>query len=288
MSKETKTESTAVSVRDPQNPAWVQLDDAARKMGLIVAGSDNPFTNALRVANGAAVIRRALTPEIMAPIMELQNSTLGFLTDKPGDEHSAGGYPPEIVKDCVIHAMRDGLSIVGNQFNILAGRYYVTKAGLAEMLNRTGVPYQITPGVPQILRETEWKTNAQTGKRVCAKGEAIAPVEIRWNQSGEWETANMKFSVAVNVGMGADAITGKAVRKARAWLLERIRCEEVPTGEVEDAGAPVVDVTPEPAKPSIFSQEATRKAFAAAEPAKTTPPPAERAEGALPGAESLI
>ena len=44
----------------------------------------------------------------------------------------------------------------------------------------------------------------------------------------------MTLPIRVNKGMGADAVLGKATRKAYAWLLEKISGTNVADGEASD------------------------------------------------------
>jgi hypothetical protein len=82
-------------------------------MVLIPAGT---FTMASRMAAGIRALRAALTPEIMQDIMALQGSSLGFRTDKDKE----GGYPVEVVKECMIEAVLKGARVINNETNIIA------------------------------------------------------------------------------------------------------------------------------------------------------------------------
>lgn len=190
------------------------------------------MTKALAIAGAMKSIRDALTPSIMAEVMTLQGSALGFKTDKD----ISGGYQVEVVRDCVLEAVMQGVGAIGNQFNIIAGRAYITKEGMGRKLaNIKGLSYSITPGIPQ-----------------SASGGAIVPVDVEWTypHGAEKKSKPLQICVRVNSGMGADAIIGKATRKARAWLYATITGQEVPEGEVDDAkpvrGVVVAD------KPSRF------------------------------------
>jgi hypothetical protein len=140
-----------------------------------------------------------------------------------------------VVRDCTIEALLQGVGAVGNEFNIIAARAYITKEGMGRKLsNIKGLSYTVTPGIPHT-----------TG------GGAVAPVEIEWQYGGERHTKTLQICVRVNAGMGADAICGKAVRKARAWLYSTITGQEVPEGEVGDDAKPVRGVVIDD-KPSRF------------------------------------
>jgi len=68
-------------------------------------------------------LREALTPEAMAAVKELAGTSLGFLTDKKPHEQ----YPIEVIRECVVEAMIRGVGVVGNQFNIIAGQFYMAR-----------------------------------------------------------------------------------------------------------------------------------------------------------------
>ena len=73
---------------------------------------------------------------------------------------------------------------------------------------------------------------------------------MEWTLKGKKGEKELELAIRVNRGMGADAIIGKALRKARAWLYTTVTGQEVGDGDVEGE---IVDVTPEPEK-SPFEQ----------------------------------
>lgn len=196
------------------------LSDAAKFGSEQIDITDN-FRRAAGVATAIQRMRAILTPQVMSPFMELQNSTLGFLTDVKGN-----GYPVDVVRDCMIQAAIENLSIYGNEFNIISGRLYVTKNGLKNKLkNECGLKFHATPGTPRAANE---------------KG-AIVPVHLEWTQGGKKQTADLDFPVRINAGMGVDALKGKSERKALAWLYEEVTGNAVDDGEIGDEP---IDITP--------------------------------------------
>lgn len=180
------------------------------------------FNKAFLMASGIAQLKELLTPEYMAPIMQLQGSKLGFRTDKD----KTGGYSMDVVKDCIIEAVLNGLEVTGNQFNIIAGNCYPTKEGCGAKLNKfPGLKYQIIAGLPRI--------NDQNTS-------AAVDLKIKWTINAESFEETVPKPIRVNNGMGLDAIIGKAERKGRAWLLGRVTGTEIIDAEVEDAEAKVV------------------------------------------------
>ena len=183
---------------------------ASEARGLVQSGE--AFTRAIAVADAVSRLREALTPDVMDAVMTLQNSALGFRTDKPN------GYPVETVRDCLIEATMNGVYPVGNEFNIITGRAYITKEGYGRKLREIpGLAYSIVPGIPK-----------------AANGGAVIDMQVRASMGTEAISETLPVCVKVNSGMGADAIIGKATRKARKWLFERLTGCETSDGEVGD------------------------------------------------------
>ena len=169
-------------------------------------------------------LRNLLDDKFMGPIMGLQNTSLGFKTDK-----AENGYPVSVVKDCTIEALLTGVQPYGNQFNIIAGNFYVTKEGFKYLLdNYPKLDWMITPGIP------EKKSEKEGGIRMS----------IQWSTGGQTKTKDIDFVVKVNKFMGSDAIVGKAERKARAWLYNNITGSELVDGDVESHDAELVKPIP--------------------------------------------
>jgi len=183
------------------------------------------FEKAFLLATATKKIKNALTKEYMEPIMELQGSKIGFLTDKDRE----GGYPMTIVKDCLIEAVLTGIQPFGNQFNIIGGNMYITKEGFGYLLkNIKGLRFAITPHIPQVKGES-----------------AIAKMDIRWEHGENKGAHTIEFPVKINKYQSVDAVVGKGTRKARAWLYNHITDSEFSDGDVSDfTDAQVVESKP--------------------------------------------
>jgi hypothetical protein len=189
-----------------------------------VIGADNlmGFEKAYLIANAAGELKTLLNDEYMRPIMELQGNKLGFKTDK--DQN--GGYPKEVVKNCLIEAVLTGVQPFGNQFNIIAGNCYITKEGFGYLLqNFKGLQYELIPMLPRINQD---------------KTSAAIVMKIKWTLNGETKEREIEFPIKMNSFMGTDAVIGKATRKARAWLFNTISGTEITDGDVTDTEATVV------------------------------------------------
>lgn len=194
---------------------------------LSVLGNDKieGFERAFAVAEAIGKLKELLTADVMKPIMELQGNRLGFKTDR--DVAQGGGkgpgYPMEIVRNCLIEAVLFGLQPTGNQFNIIGGNMYATKEGCGYLLSKIpGLSWDITPQLPRIK-----------------EGSAACIMDIEWTVAGEKGQKAIDFAIKVNQYQGADAVIGKATRKARKWLFDKITGMELPEGEVQDVDAVV-------------------------------------------------
>ena len=182
------------------------------------------FERAYATAKSIEVLKTLLTPEYMAPIMNLQGNRLGFKTDKD----KSGGYPVEHVKNCLIEAVLMGLQPYGNEFNIIAGNTYATKEGVGRLLATwRGLKYSLICAVP---------VPSQDGKS------AVVEVTIKWTINQESKEEVIPISVKMDAYTSVDAMIGKATRKGRAWLLSAISGIEIVEADVTDAE--YLDVTP--------------------------------------------
>lgn len=198
------------------------LDALAAQAREVMLQQDSPFSKAFAQAEIMAAIRTQLdAPGVMAAVMSLQGSAIGFRTDKDKD----GGYSASAVKDAVIEATMRGLFPVGNEFNVIAGRCYVTNEGFTRLLKgMEGLTnLKINPEPPQ--------ANGNVKVHVSCNHKGIEIKEV------------LEFSIRCNAGMGADGIIGKARKKAKKWLYEYLTGSEMPEGEVDDL-ANARNVTP--------------------------------------------
>lgn len=214
--------TTAVAITEKQKEIAKILDSNV----FAVIGDEQQlmsgFEKAYLIANATAQLKELLTPEYMKPIMELQGNKLGFKTDRD----DKGGYPMDVVKNCLIEAVLTGVQPFGNQFNIIAGNMYVTKEGFGYLLKKTKtLSYKLIPGLPRI-------NNEKTG--------AAVSVKAKYTYNGVSEQEDLEIPVKMNAYMGVDAILGKVTRKARAWLFNTIHDSEVADGDAVDVGAEVL------------------------------------------------
>jgi len=198
------------------NEIAVQLNKAVESG--IAASQLNKFEKAFALADARKNLITLLDKSVMSTFMSLQNSALGFKTDKtdPGKMYGEG-----VVRNAIIQAVLTGVQVVDNHFNIIAGNCYITKEGFGYLLkNIKGLSYEIIPGIPTT------QGNLATIK-----------VELSWNYKGEQDKRELKLPVKTNAYMGADGVIGKAIRKTRKWLYEKITDIEIPDGDESELKA---------------------------------------------------
>lgn len=261
----------------------IALDALIAKHSLSALAELGHVERAFMLAEGMMQLRQAITPAMMAPLMQLQNTRLGFRTDRPpkierGKIVDPGGYPPETVKECAIEVLLRGAYLVGNEFNIIAGGPYLTKEYFARMVSSFPglTDLKTTPGVP-IFKPS--------------MGGALVAYRATWLLNGNAMSLEREIPIRVNEGQGADAILGKATRKMLAAVWGRLTGSEhtVPDGEVDVIDgeaipslaphAPGIDDLP---SIEVDAQDVTPAPAAAQEPqapaAEASPPPGSIAE----------
>ncbi len=218
-----------MSTKQTTNTPTVSIAEQAKNLDAIAKNAlslseGGSFENAFAVADAMNQLRDAITSDMMKRFMALQNTSLGFRTDKDPNLKNKQGefnkpYTEEVVKECVIEAVLRGVQPVGNQFNIIANRTYITREGFEFKIKKLEGLSGFKPiiGIPK-----------------TAPGGAIVPCSGTWTYKGAKDKLDIEIPVRVNEGMGADAIIGKAQRKFLKRVFEQITGSSVPDGDIED------------------------------------------------------
>lgn len=188
------------------------IETAIQELGLSEVASG--FQKAFAISSATQELKAALTPEVMAPIMTMQGSSLGYRTDYD----SKGGYPEETVKEALIEAVLRGVQPAGNQFNIIAGRCYVTREGFSYLLKNLKGFTDFKP----IYNLPDMKP-----------GRASVKCGASWKMNGKSDSVECEIPVRVNNNMGADAVLGKAARKLMARVYAQATGSDITDGEAE-------------------------------------------------------
>ncbi len=214
-----------VKVSETQIENLQTIEKQVQELGL--AKIDSGFQKAFAVSTATQNLRQALTSEVMSPIMQMQGSSLGFRTDYD----SKGGYGEDVVKEALIEAVLRGVQPAGNQFNIIAGRCYITREGFAYLLkNLSGF--------------TDYKPNYDILE--MKPGRAKVNCKATWKMNGKNDSVDCVIPIRVNGNMGADAVIGKAARKLMARVYFQATGTDITDGEAETI---TVESQPEPSKP---------------------------------------
>ncbi len=230
--------------------------DALAKETMLAITESSGFRQAFALGLAINELRAALDSRVMQSLSKLQNTKLGFLTD------SKGGYPVEIVRDCIIHAASLGLYPTGNQFNIIGGNMYVTKEGVTRLLQNLPKLSRLKI-ITRIKEVREGLPARRKDGSTYAREEAVTEAVITCMYGEEPINETLEFVIRVNAGMGADAVLGKCERKAKGWLYNYLTGFSVPEGEAEQE---LRDVTPRKAEAGGVDKPALLQ-----EPARTVP-----------------
>lgn len=204
-----------------QQDECVALEAIVREHSLQTMNTAEVFAPAVRLSQGLQALREQISEEFMQQVvMPLQGSRLGFRTDKDTGQ----GYPVAVVKEVFIEATLRGLRPVGNEFNIIANNLYVTREGLTRLLRDY-------PGL------TDLDINPEPPRAVAGDKGATVKFKASWKIDGVPNSLEGEIPVRINAGMGVDAILGKADRKIKHRIYNKITGSKslLPTdGEVGD------------------------------------------------------
>lgn len=209
MSKQT-TKTTLASIDKKQTDAALQFANVANRASEVYlnASGSNDMAQALNAANAMQEIRQAMTPEVLAIAKPLMNSPLGFLTDRDPTKsrRQVELYSDQVIADCIIEASLRGLNLIGNQFNIIAGRCYVTKQGWDYLIKKKVNGLRMLKVIPSPAKVHKDSSGNVTG--------AFVKVTVSWELNGKTEGFEAEFAVKGDNYMGPDGFTGKAESKA--------------------------------------------------------------------------
>lgn len=233
--------------------AMRRVIETGKHYAMELAKSDK-FLRPIVQAQALNTLRHDMGPDCLAVVRSMENTPLGFKTDKEG------GYPDHVLRDCVIMAMLDSLGFSGNQFNIIAGQYYVTKEGWSELLEQMGATNAVAyASLPEPGDVTEAPANS--GKKYTIRMGGYAECLFsgkRWRaemrRSDGFDTRRMISGYGRDLAEAMNAIAGKA----EATLFKKLYYTISGKPEPVEAGEPIViDAEPD-AAPLITVKAAER------------------------------
>lgn len=198
------------------DPEVVDIDGVLTESRAAIAQATGQMQKALIQAKTVKALREWMTDARVKEIAELADTELGFLTDRtPGTRGKDGQpmkpYPLTVIRDVTIVALMNGFQLVGNQFNVISGRFYPTSEGIATVLSKwPGLSdLKLEPGVPAKM-----------------DGGALVPFRASWKINGVADSmdcvGDYRIPVRCYSSSTVDEILGRAKSKIRRRILERI------------------------------------------------------------------
>jgi hypothetical protein len=161
-------------------------------------------------------MKRLLSDDIVKGFKHLENSKLGFKTDKKQ------GYPIDVVRSCLIEAHLNGVKITGNEFNIIAEQMYITKEGFTGKMQRD-------------RRFSEVRLNIGVPRTDQANKRSIVACSATWKYNGTDDEIQCEIPVIWNSYLSDDAVIGKAERKLRARIWNQATGDILSDGDADGA-----------------------------------------------------
>jgi hypothetical protein len=216
--------ATTFTPANPTETALVELQQIADTACIAAIEQLPTVIRTYRIASGVKQLRDRikLDGEIMGTLASLQDTKLGFVTDRaPGNKSGLKPYSKEQVREAAIEALLRGAYWVDNEFNIIAGSCYLTLNYFRRIIS----------GLVQNL-EIRFGTYEE---RLVKRGdqaitEAVVSARATWSYKGnqmeiiceKTGADDYRIPVRVNASMGTDAIFGKAERKLLARINRKV------------------------------------------------------------------
>lgn len=195
--------------QDNTSVALAKIEQITESATLQALSTRGRLERGMLLARALTELRQLVRPHV-GHFIPLMNSPLGFMTDRTGRDGKEV-YGVEVVTECLIEAALRGLYPIDNQFNIIAGRCYVTKNGFRHLLrNLPGfTDLRLSISVPRILN-----------------GGAVISAKASWRMNGRPDSLEADIAIRMHNGSTADQIVGKAERKALARIWAQVTGSE--------------------------------------------------------------
>ena len=189
--------------------AMQRIDEIRSKHSLASVDVSSAMAATFALAQGVMELEDAITDDMMIPIMKLKNKGFGFKTDERdgSDRRKEIKYTVAQVKQCLIEAMLWGLLPMNNEFNILAGGMYIAKNGIVRITRQ----YKGVEDVKDVIAIRQQNDKGAT-----------AAYKITWRQKGQDEAVEGIVAIKADKWTTADAVLGKATRKAFKRAYDRM------------------------------------------------------------------
>jgi len=222
----------------------LQIDGIIEKCVPMVLSKNPSFNEALVLADGISQLREIMLKDegIKKTVSSMQDTKLGFLTDrspksieaakKKNPKYAPAPYTYEVITECLIEGMLNGLRITGNEINIISGGFYAAKNGKYRMIveHPDVTDFDFTTTSPMFSKETRFGQAHDVAKVQCF---------ANWKQEGQLRSMGISskdggkedkliFTIPCWQSTGDDAILGKAISKLFSRVLLRINGKILP------------------------------------------------------------
>lgn len=211
-----------------------RVDEIAQAARTLLAEADG-FEKELAVAQALQDLRALLTPKLMAPVLGLMNTSLGFRTDRDpkaasGDPNGlpATAYGLEVVRECFIEAKLRGFLTLGNEWSIIAGRFRACKNGFRRKIIRS-------PGLTDF--RDQYHLPPAAGNRATS-----VRCSATWKCHGLDDGFECELPVEVSPFSGPEAILDEAERRFLQRVHDRLTGANTPVAEVGQEGPALAGV----------------------------------------------
>lgn len=212
-----------------------QMDQFAVRAANEIRGASR-LKKAAISGNAIKLLKNAITGPMLDMVKGLMNTHTGFLTDRDPSRVRNGAqftpYDDETIKTCIVEAMLHEVMLDGNEFNIIAGKCYITQNGYKRKCRELPglTDLQVSPGIPRLDQ---------------ASGQMVCRVAATWKMNGKPMVLmgadgqpGRAFPIKNDSPSTADNLTGKALRKAYKAVFELSTGSEI--SEVDEDDTPQV------------------------------------------------
>lgn len=252
------------------------MQDIIDKCIPATTGQTNDIMALLQIGDGIVAIRNILDrSDIKNMIQAMQNTALGFLTDRPPAAVEASkddrnkktivAYTWVEIRDCIAEALLKGYRCAGNEFNIIAGRFYATQVGKFRHINEW-------PGISNFTFSNSTPNYTTEIRKSYGKDKEVSFADIEvmatWIKDGKKHTLGriqadpsthtdrQVFRIKAHGG-DDDAVVGKALSKLFTRVLMRISGQIIPESDDISSDDEVIDgeITNQDTKASIEPED---------------------------------
>ena len=209
------TGQTSMLAINDEKP-FLEIETVSNEYHSLISDSRNDFFKMAITAKAFGAMKSLLTDKIVSGFKHLENSKLGFKTDRKD------GYPIDVVRSCLIEAHLNGVRVIGNEFNIIAGQTYITKEGFIGKMQRCDgfKNVRLNIGVPMVNQ---------------SESRAIIKCSATWEYHGTQDSLECEIPVRWDKYSSDDALIGKAERKLRARIWNQATGDIMQDGDADHA-----------------------------------------------------